>query len=246
MFPNPRNTPRPDYPEPHEPQPRTSMQAQRTQGPRESNPDRPSQELTIGLDDHAVTGRERLPILMRFRQRSIWRTVRSAPLIAAAAVALFATNALPTKHDARPPLSSAQQETAHMPTSPMQPQSHEERVRLITPGTATQGQQLIVLGHRNSGLCGPAELRFDGNPVRHRILAYAGDHDDTYQQLFMSMDVPRSAAPGTHRIELFGPVRSTRGSICGDVPEHQARIDTATISINAAPQDETGPRVRGK
>ena len=58
----------------------------------------------------------------------------------------------------------------------------------------------------------------------------------------MSMDVPRAATVGTHQIELFGPVPSTQGGICGDVPELQARIDTASISINRHRETENSGR----
>ncbi|MEV6487131.1 hypothetical protein AB0M20_00630 [Actinoplanes sp. NPDC051633] len=178
----------------------------------------PYQDLTIDLDDQAAP--EPVPILQQLRQRPIRRTVRTAALTVAAAAALLVANALQGGDVAAPPLPAAAG-------------SGEQRVRLIAPATATPGSHLVVLGHRNPVLCGAAELRFDGLPVRHKVIAYAGRTlGSAYQQVFMSMDLPRSATPGTHRIDLFGPVRSTSGSTCGDVPERQARIDTTSISIS--------------
>lgn len=227
MFPDHRHTPRDDQPE----QPRTPTEARRAQGRPEPKPGWPSPELTIDLDDETATGREPLPLLRHLRQRPIRPTARTAVLTLAAAGALIAAIELSGGNAASPPPPSAQHGTAPVP------QSHEQPARLIAPATATPGEHLIVLGHRNPALCGPAELRFDGLPVRHKGLKYAGERGGTHPQLFMSMDVPRSAKPGTHQIELFGPVRSTRGGTCGDVPEHQARIDTTAISISPAPRD---------
>ncbi len=231
MLPNHRHTPRDDQPEPHRPPPRTPTAARRTAEPVEPRTGRPCPGPTIDLDDRAATDRERLPVLQRLRRRPLRRTVRTAALTLSAAGALLAAYALPGDNAAGPTPPSASRETA--PAAP----PHVQPARLIAPATATPGEHLIVLGHRDPALCGPAELRFDGLPVRHRVLRAAGARGDAYPQLFMAMDVPRSATSGTHQIELFGPVRSVQGDICGDVPEHQARIDTASISISPAQRD---------
>jgi hypothetical protein len=110
-----------------------------------------------------------------------------------------------------------------------QQQGHHSR--LLAPATAAAGERVPVLAFRNTKLCGPTELRFDNAAVEQRIIRYAAPDSHTYPQIFMSMDVPRSAKPGTHEIELLGPVPSTHGAMCADVPERQGRIATATISI---------------
>jgi hypothetical protein len=103
----------------------------------------------------------------------------------------------------------------------------------VTPSTAAPGERLTVLAYRNTTLCGPAVLHLDGAAMPQRVLTgYAAGQDGrTYRQFFMSMDVPRTARPGAHRIELWGPVRARGGEICSDVPERQARIATATLVI---------------
>jgi hypothetical protein len=107
----------------------------------------------------------------------------------------------------------------------------EKYARLIAPATAAPGERVVVLAYRNSNLCGPAELRLDGRPLPQQILAYAGRGSDTYQQLFISVDLPLSATPGTHRIDLLGRVQPDRDGICGDHPERQLRIDSTAISV---------------
>ncbi len=175
----------------------------------------------------------RLSFGQQLRRRSTRQAVRSAAGTAAA-VALVVAAALYGGHPAGSPTPSARSGTAPAPAS------YQQRADLIAPATAAPGERLVVLGHRNPGLCGPAELRFDGRPVRHETLTYTGRARDTDPRQFMSVDVPRSATPGTHRIDLFGPVRSAGGVTCGDVPEHQAHIDTVTISVTAARPSSNG------
>jgi hypothetical protein len=105
--------------------------------------------------------------------------------------------------------------------------------RFVTPATAAPGERLTVLAYRNTTLCGPAVLHLDGAAVPQRVLSgyTAGQEGRSHRQFFMSMDVPRTARPGTHRIDLWGPLRASGGDICADVPERPARIASAVIVV---------------
>jgi hypothetical protein len=104
--------------------------------------------------------------------------------------------------------------------------------RLVVPSTARPGERITVVGYRDSALCGPSELRFDGTVVDHRITATAAPYTPWLTELFIVMTVPAAATPGAHRIELFGPVASGRsGPICGDTPERHGRLAAEKISI---------------
>ncbi|MGN9909359.1 hypothetical protein ACTMTJ_17585 [Phytohabitans sp. LJ34] len=105
-------------------------------------------------------------------------------------------------------------------------------LQLVVPESAAPGERLTVLAFRNRRLCGAAELRFDGAPTAHKLLRYAAPANQDHAQIFMAMDVPRSAKPGSHEIALYGPKPGGSGPICGDVAEHQGRLATATISVD--------------
>ena len=178
-------------------------------------------ELTIDLDEDRPGRPE------RSRYRPTRKTIATTALTATAAGVLafaFVTG------DTRPGVTGQPQ------PAPNTAAASDHRLRyaaqFITPEAAAPGERVAVLANRNVTLCGPAELRFDGAAVPHRLTRYAAGQDRrSNPQFFMWMDVPRSARPGTHHIDLFGPVRAYRGSICTDVPERQARIATATITI---------------
>ena len=186
-------------------------------------PDR-TPEPTIDLDNAPEAGTRGLPDWRRFLRPSTRRTMTTAGLTAIAALLVgyaIGGGRLPPSHPqaatARPLAASDQQHGLH--------------ARLLAPATAAAGERVPVLAFRNTKLCGPTELRFDNAAVDQRIIRYAAPDSQTYPQIFMSMDVPRSAKPGTHEIEVLGPVPSTHGAMCADVPERQGRIATTTISI---------------
>jgi hypothetical protein len=104
---------------------------------------------------------------------------------------------------------------------------------LIAPATARPGQEITVVGFRDRDLCGPTELRFDGYPVTHEIQATARPRSPDSVDVLMVMEVPATTAPGTHHIQLWGPVRGGDYGVCGDVPVHQAQLDTVEIEISA-------------
>ena len=106
------------------------------------------------------------------------------------------------------------------------------REHLIAPRTAAPGEPLTVLAYRNARLCGPIELRFDGAAMRHRLAWYAGPRHPDRTEMALAVWVPRSAKAGRHEIELWGPVPGGQiHNLCGDRPEHQARLDTTTIMV---------------
>jgi hypothetical protein len=106
------------------------------------------------------------------------------------------------------------------------------RPQLLAPETAKPGERLTVLAFRNRRLCGAAELRLDGAPVVHRLARHVGPLDSDWMEIFMTLDLPRSAAPGRHEIELYGPMRGgPRGPICGDSREHQGRFAARIVTV---------------
>jgi hypothetical protein len=104
---------------------------------------------------------------------------------------------------------------------------------LIAPATARPGEQITVVGYRDRDLCGPTELRFDGYPVVHQIQATARPRSPDSLDVLMVMEVPAAAGPGTHHIQLWGPVRGGDYGVCGDIPVHQAQLDTIDIEISS-------------
>ena len=107
--------------------------------------------------------------------------------------------------------------------------------RLSAPQTAKSGERITVLGFRDGRLCGPAELRFDGTPVAHRLAAFVGPLGLDHQQFFLTMEVPRSAAPGRHEIALYGPAPSGPGGrTCTAVSERQAELAAVSVVVLAS------------
>ena len=47
----------------------------------------------------------------------------------------------------------------------------------------------------------------------------------------MVMEVPSTADPGPHRIQLWGPARDGGRTVCGDVPVHQEELDAVDIEV---------------
>jgi hypothetical protein len=106
--------------------------------------------------------------------------------------------------------------------------------RLLAPRAAAPGEQITVLAYRDRRLCGAAELRLDGTPVSYRLAGYVGSPNPDRMAMFLSVRVPRSATPGHHEIELYGPVPGGRGGpLCADVREHQAELATTSITVGS-------------
>ncbi|MGK5685483.1 hypothetical protein [Actinoplanes sp. URMC 104] len=95
--------------------------------------------------------------------------------------------------------------------------------RFVTPGTAAAGEWLPVLAYRHRDRKGPLELRFDGKPVRHRLLRYAASTDPGVTELFLTVAVPGTAARGRHEIQLYEPAR-----VAGAPPE---RLAASTVVL---------------
>jgi hypothetical protein len=106
--------------------------------------------------------------------------------------------------------------------------------RLVVPQAATPGEWIPVLAYRNHRLCGATELHFDGAPVAHRQARYVGPANPGRMEMFLTMEVPLSATPGSHKVELYGPMPGGRsGPVCADVPEHQGKLATTTIAVGS-------------
>jgi hypothetical protein len=119
--------------------------------------------------------------------------------------------------------------TPEQPAKP--PPSAAVRARLVVPQYARPGERLTVLAYRNRRLCGPAQLRFDSAAIPQRVITDIGPVNADWTELFMSIDLPRSATPGPHRIQLYGPKPGGRGPTCTDLPEHQGEVARTIITI---------------
>jgi hypothetical protein len=174
-------------------------------------------DLTIDLDD------EPKEVPQRPRRRTITTVLSVAAAVAVIAYALAAGPGL----EARPPMAAPAPARAATPYP-----------RLIIPTVAAAGDTLVVIAYRNPRLCGPTELRFDGAPIPTRTVPATANG---YPQIFLTMRVPPAAATGSHRIDLYGPIPSTSGIICGDVPEHQGRLATAAITVHRPMRRDARP-----
>jgi hypothetical protein len=104
--------------------------------------------------------------------------------------------------------------------------------RLIVPRTASAGEQVPVLAYRYRGPCGPVTLMFDDTPVVHRLTRYAGSPDPAWIEMFLTLDVPKSATPGPHEIALYGqPSGGVGESTCGNGAERRQQLATTTITL---------------
>jgi hypothetical protein len=112
------------------------------------------------------------------------------------------------------------------------PRASASLPRFVAPRAASAGQWITVLAYRNPRLCGPAELRFDGALVAHRLGSYVGQQDSDRVDMFLTMQVPRSAGRGIHEIELYGPISGGgTNPLCADVAEHQGQLAAATVTV---------------
>lgn len=188
-------------------------------------------EIRIELSPDEITfGADPKPRSKSPTRRRVRRLAETGSLIAAAGAILLAAHT--TSGDGSSGAPSARPATpSRFAQTPDASPTQQVHLRLVVPETAIPGERLIVLAYRNRRLCGKAELRFDGAPAAHELLRYAGPANQDHAQMFMTMEVPRSAKPGGHEIELYGPRQGRRGPICGDVPEQQGRLASATIAI---------------
>jgi hypothetical protein len=175
--------------------------------------------------DEITLGRDRPLRTTTLARRRLRRFIEPALLAALTGVVLLAVHI--SGGDGMPPVAPPPAASAGTGASPRADQL------LVAPQTAVRGERITVAAYRTRQLCGPAELRFDGKPTVYALRAYAGRPTFTYVEMLMTMNVPRSAQPGSHIIELYGRDQGgPAGTRCADVPEHQARLATTTISLN--------------
>jgi hypothetical protein len=192
-------------------------------------------ESRIKLDRDEITfGRERPPPAMTLTRRRLRRFLEPGLLVAATGVILLAIQAAGGDGSPAACQTAAAPSPSQSARSAAAPSTPRASLRLVAPQTAVPGERVTVLAYRSRRLCGPAELRFDGRLTAQKLLRYAGPPDPDYAEMFMAMDVPRSAKPGSHLIELYGPrPGGAAGQLCGDAAEHQARLATTTISVES-------------
>jgi hypothetical protein len=119
-------------------------------------------------------------------------------------------------------------------------QAPHVRPRLIAPAIATPGQRIVVLAFKNAGLCSRAELRFDGTPVQHRLTGIAGSQLPDRVEIFLGVQLPRSATVGMHTLDLYGStVSGWTGSTCAHLGDQQAKLATTIIAV-AGPGGDPG------
>jgi hypothetical protein len=106
------------------------------------------------------------------------------------------------------------------------------RPRMIAPGTASPGEQIIVLVYAYRDRCGPVELRLDNAPVTHRLNRYLGSPHPDWIEMFMILELPATAFRGRHDIQLYGPGGSRTGSGCTANPTSSTLIATVAIMLD--------------
>jgi hypothetical protein len=188
-------------------------------------------QSTMGPDPDEITLGPDRPLRTR---RRLGRFVEPALFVALNGVVLVAVHVSGGAGESAvaPPTAPPPAASAGMGASPRA--DH----RLVAPQTAVRGERITVVAYRTRRLCGPPELRFDGKPTVYGLRAYAGRPSFDYVEMLMTMNVPRSARPGSHMIELYGREQhGPAGALCGDGREHQARLATTRISINPSQVD---------
>ena len=95
--------------------------------------------------------------------------------------------------------------------------------RFVTPATASAGEWIPVLAYRHHGRKGPLEIRFDQKPITFRLTRYAAFTTPHMTELFLTVGVPVTAAPGRHEIQLHEPA-----AVPGAPPE---RLAANTITL---------------
>jgi hypothetical protein len=175
--------------------------------------------------------------------RRRWRRVAEPLVLLAAAATFFAIMRFAENRDApaadeprsavvSAPATSARPDVGPSTTLVNAQGSHVPSPRFVVPATARRGDQITIVGYRESRLCGPTELHFDGRPIPHQIRARATPTSEGWVELYLTVTIPSVTSLGTHGLELFGPAAGgNAGALCGDVPEHQDRLADAEIII---------------
>jgi hypothetical protein len=174
------------------------------------------------------------PISAPPRRRRL-RRLAEPLLFVALAGSVFAATEVTGPSDAPSDWRSSQPAAASQQAVPGKTTTSPQLVtaRLVVPSTARAGERITIVGYRDSALCGPSEVRFDGAAVDHRETATAAPYAPRLDMMFMTMTIPATAAPGAHHIELYGPVAGGRhGPLCGGVPERHGRIAAAEVNIS--------------
>jgi hypothetical protein len=99
-------------------------------------------------------------------------------------------------------------------------------------GTARAGESITLVEYRDSRFCGASEIRFDDVTIGHRINAVGVPSESGSVQVFISIDIPSTATPGTHHLQMYGLV-SSRGFFCGEPPERQQELAVVDVLIVA-------------
>jgi hypothetical protein len=157
------------------------------------------------------------------------RFVEPALLVTGAAAAMFAIHLTDNREPAvpRPAAPPATTPAAAAPAP-------DNQLRLVAPAIAAPGERIVVLAFRDAGLCGAAELRFDGTVLNHRLTGIAGSQPPDRVGLFLTAQVPHSARAGVHPLDLYGPVTNgSSGPMCAQVGYSNAKVTTTII---VAPQ----------
>jgi hypothetical protein len=79
--------------------------------------------------------------------------------------------------------------------------------RLIAPDAVSAGERIPVFVDADRRACGRTELRFDDDPVEHRLTRYAPTG------VFMTLDVPATATRGRHEIRAGCSTSATRPAV---------------------------------
>jgi hypothetical protein len=179
-----------------------------------------------GVDGEAPPDPTRAPPRRRRARR-----LAEPLLFAALAAAVFAATEMTGASDPPSGGRAGQPRAASQPAGPGT-SPRPVTARLVVPSTARAGERITIVGYRDSALCGPSEVRFDGTAIDHRITATATPYAHHVTEMFMAMTIPAAAAFGTHHIELYGPVKGGRaGPVCGDAPERHGRLASAEIIL---------------
>jgi hypothetical protein len=194
----------------------------------------PARRSRSGQPDFSATDQptaspsERLPPQAMDRRR-LRRLVEPGFLVIVGAVVLIAAQVTTSRKD---PDTDREAPPTHGASVAYTVGPVEATPRLIAPNTASAGEQIPVLVYRYRGPGGPVTLRFDDIPVVHRLTRYAGTPDLGWTEMFMTLDVPKSATPGPHEITLYGPPSAgIDESSYVDGAERRQQLATTTITL---------------
>jgi hypothetical protein len=193
--------------------------------------------LTINLDDGdddapsaatsaASSNFGRLGRLRSLRLRAMHHVAEPLVLVSIAAVALVAFGLSGGRGSAVPDAGTGV--SAQVPTTA---ESRSPSPRMIAPASARQGERVSIVAFHSRGVCGAVVLRFDGNPVAQQLTSLVFLPDPAWIGLFMTLDVPATAAAGTHEIELYVPLDGGRRPVCGNELQQVTRLASTTLNV---------------